>query len=152
QIAFQRVRNGKLDIYLMNADGTNKHWALPTAPLYPLSAPSWSPDGKSLLVQVWLGSPTTKPYVGKIHLVYNGRTLLKQEHLVAVQGWYQTCDKDGKWIYYVEVATRDPVRRFQPNSGDYMVVGFRSPVDDLAFSPDGNKLALSLFYGLENRE
>lgn len=153
QIAFQRARNGKLDIYLMNADGTNQHWALPTAPLYPLSTPSWSPDGKSLLVQVWLGSSTTKPYVGKIDLVAKAWTLVMQAHFIAVPGRYPTYDKDGTWIYYVEAATRDTVRRFQPYGETHLVVGFRSPsVDDLAWSPDGTKLAFSLLYGLENRE
>lgn len=143
QIAFQRARNGKLDIYLMNADGTNKHWALPTAAPYPVTTPSWSPDGKFLLVQVWLGSPTT-PYVGRIDLVYKTWTLLRQEHYLAVPGRYPIYDKDGKWIYYVEPATRDTVRRFQPNSADYMVVGFRTPsVDDLAWSPDGTLIAFA---------
>ncbi|HET9039341.1 MAG TPA: hypothetical protein VFN40_04190, partial [Gemmatimonadales bacterium] len=40
RVAFQRARNGRLDIFLMNADGTNKHWAMPTASTYSLTTPS----------------------------------------------------------------------------------------------------------------
>jgi Tol biopolymer transport system component len=152
RIAFQRARNGKLDIYLMNADGTNKHWALPTAPAYPLSAPSWSPDGKSILVHVWLTSSTSKPFVGKIDLASKTWTLLAPANYYAgLVGWYPTYDKDGKWIYYVD-GTHHVVRRFQPYGGDYYVNGFGGSVDELAFSPDGTKLALSMVYDLKNRE
>ena len=40
------------DIYLMNADGSNQHWARSTPSSYALSYPSWSPDGTHLLVTV----------------------------------------------------------------------------------------------------
>jgi Tol biopolymer transport system component len=153
RIAFQRARNGKLDIYVMNADGTNKHWALPTAPAYPLSSPSWSPDGKSLLVHVWLTSSTSKPFVGKIDLVSQTWMLLAPANYYAgLVGWYPIYDKDGKWIYYVDEATH-VVRRFQPNGGDYYVNGYAGSVGDLALSPDGTRLALSMYYGPgDNRE
>src|SRR5262245_11807252 len=98
RIAFQRARNGKLDIYLMNADGSNKHWALPTAPAYPITAPSFSPDGKSLLVMVWLTSSTSKPTVGKIDLAAGTWTLVAPaSYFGGLQGWYPTYDKDGAW-------------------------------------------------------
>jgi Tol biopolymer transport system component len=147
RIAFQRARNGKLDVYLVNADGTNKHWALPTAPAYSLTMPSWSPDGKSLLVQVWLTS--SKAYVGKIDLVSKTWTLVAPAYYVGgLQGRNPIWDKDGKWIYYVDAATQHVVRRFQPNGGDYHVVGFAGgSVGEPALSPDGTTLALTMYYG-----
>ena len=147
QIAFQRGRNNKLDIYLMNADGTTKHWALPTAPAYPLTMPSWAPDGKSLLVQVWLTS--SKAYVGKIDLVSKTWTLVAPAYYVGgLKAWNPIWDKDGKWIYYVDAATQHVVRRFQPNGGDYYVVGFAGgSVGEPALSPDGTTLALTMYYG-----
>jgi Tol biopolymer transport system component len=146
RIAFQRARNGKLDIELMNGDGTNKHWALSTSPAYPISAPSWSPDGKTLLVQVWLTS--SKPYVGKIDLASKTWTLVAPAYYVGgLPGWNPIWDKDGKWIYYVEAATHHQVHRFQPNGGDYYFEGFGGSVGDLALSPDGTKLALTMYYG-----
>jgi TolB protein len=66
-------------------------------------------------------------------------------------GWYPIYDKDGKWIYYVD-GTSHMVRRFQRNGGDYYVEGFPGSVGELAFSPDGTKLALSMVYDLKNRE
>jgi TolB protein len=45
------------------------------------------------------------------------------------------------------------VRRFQPNGGDYYVNGYAGSVGDLALSPDGTRLALSMYYGPgDNRE
>jgi Tol biopolymer transport system component len=150
QIAFQRARNGKLDIYVMNADGSNKHWALPTAPAYPLSTPSWSPDGKSLLVQVWLTSSTSKPFVGKIDLVSKTWTLLAPAfYYGGLVGSYPRYDKDGKWIYFVDASTY-VVRRFQPNGGNYYVDGFGGSVGDLTLSPDGTKFAVSMYRNLDD--
>jgi Tol biopolymer transport system component len=150
RIAFERARNGKRDIELMNADGSNKHWALPTAPAYSISTPSWSPDGKSLLVQVYLTSSPSKPFVGKIDLASKTWTLLAPAgYYGGLVGSYPSYDKDGKWIYYVD-ATTYVVRRFQPNGSTYYVIGFDGSVGDLALSPDGTKFAVSMYRNLDD--
>jgi Tol biopolymer transport system component len=146
RIAFTRVRNGKVDISVMNADGSDKHWALPTAPAYPLGTPSWSPDGKSLLVKVWLQSKAT---VGRIDLVAKTWSLLAPAGYFSLQGSYPVYDEDGKWIYYVD-ATGYVVRRFQPNGKDYYVMGFGGNVGDLALSPDGTRFAVSMYRNLDD--
>ena len=45
------------DIYLMNADGTNKRWARPLPSWFGIRFPSWSPDGSHLVVSVFAGRP-----------------------------------------------------------------------------------------------
>ena len=147
RIAYTRTRNGKLDIAVMNADGSNKHWALPTAAAYSFGTPSWSPDGKALLVQVWLGS--SKPTVARIDLVAKTWSLLAPAGYFTLQGSYPVYDKDGKWIYYVD-ATGYVVRRFQPNGKDYYVMGFGGNVGDLALSPDGTRFAVSMYRNLDD--
>ena len=52
RIAFARTRNGLLDIQLMKADGTGKHWARSMTFPGLIDQPSWSPDGSHLLVRV----------------------------------------------------------------------------------------------------
>jgi hypothetical protein len=127
RIAFVRQRGSHLDVYLMNADGSNGHWAMPKDPGYVVNAPSWAPDGKSLLAQIWVNGP----YVGKIDLATG-----EWSHVAAV-GHYGTSgrnpiySKDGKWIYYLAPANRD-LRKFQPGGQDVSVKLFTSAINALA--------------------
>ena len=71
RIAFVRRRVdasnvGRDDIYLVNVDGTGKRWARSSTSTYPITDPSWSPDGTRLVVTVTLHSmyswlPWTSP-------------------------------------------------------------------------------------------
>jgi Tol biopolymer transport system component len=150
RVAFQRARNGKLDIFLMNADGTNKHWAMPTASAYSLTTPSWSPDGTNLLVQI---QPTTSTsYVGKIDLASGKLLILAPANSYNRPGRYPIYSKDGKWIYYMAGTAPSQVRRFQPSGADYYVNGYPGNVGDLALSPDGTKLAFDMVYDGGKRE
>ncbi|MGN6391577.1 MAG: hypothetical protein ACTHM9_04935 [Gemmatimonadales bacterium] len=59
RIAFSRLRpdaNNVLhrDIFLMNADGTNKHWLESQPSSVYIQEPAWSPDGTRLVVVVYL--------------------------------------------------------------------------------------------------
>jgi Tol biopolymer transport system component len=144
RVAFQRARNGKLDVFLMNADGTNKHWAMPTQSSYSLTTASWSPDGTNLLVQV---QPTTSTsYVGKIDLASGKLLFLAPANSYNRPGRYPIYSKDGKWIYYMAGTAPSQVRKFQPYGGDYYVNGYPGNVGDLALSPDGTKLAIDMTY------
>lgn len=144
RVAFQRARNGKLDVFLMNADGTNKHWAMPTQSSYSLTTASWSPDGTNLLVQI---QPTTSTsYVGKIDLASGKLLILAPAGYYNRPGRYPIYSKDGKWIYYVAGGVPSQIRKFQPYGGDYYVNGFPAFVGELALSPDGNKIAYDMIY------
>jgi Tol biopolymer transport system component len=150
RIAFARARNGKNDIMLMNADGSNKHWALPSAPAYSLNQPSWSPDGKFLLVQVWITA--SKIAVGRIDLTAGTWTLVAPAfYYGGLAGRYPIYSKDGKWIYYV-AANGLSIHRFQPNGGDTYLTGFAQNVGDLALSPDGTRMAVAANHGSDNYE
>jgi len=150
RIAFARARNGKNDIMLMNADGSNKHWALATTPAYSLNQPSWSPDGKFLLVQVWI--TTSKIAVGRIDLTAGTWTLVAPAfYYGGLAGRYPIYSKDGKWIYYV-AANGLSIHRFQPNGSDTYLTGFPQNVADLALSPDGTKMAVAANHGSDNYE
>ena len=50
-MAFSRMRTGYPDIFVMDADGTNKHWARSATFQGNIDMPSWSPDGTNLLVR-----------------------------------------------------------------------------------------------------
>jgi Tol biopolymer transport system component len=146
RIAFSRMRNGHAEIYLMKADGTNGHWALPTASTYSITAPSWAPDGKSILAQIWVSGP----YIGKVDLATGQWTHLAPAGYYGLPGRNPIYSKDGTWIYYLTQANKQ-VRRFQPLGQDVLVKSFTSAVDALALSPDGTKLAY-LSYATGNNE
>ena len=150
RIAFQRARNGKLDVFIMNADGTNKHWAMPTqSPTFSLTMPSWSPDGTKLLVQLRTG-PTGTAYVGRINLATGILSLLAPAGQYSLAGTYPIYSKDGAWIYYVDGSGRQ-LHRFQPGGSDVYLETYAGNVCDLSLSPDGTRIAFDLYY-LTDRE
>jgi Tol biopolymer transport system component len=66
RIAFVRRRVdasnvGRDDIYLVNVDGTGKRWARSVTSTYPITDPSWSPDGTRLVVTVILQNTPSWP-------------------------------------------------------------------------------------------
>lgn len=147
RIAFNRQRsNGLYEIYLMKADGTNGHWALPTASGFVMNAPSWAPNGKSFLAQIWVNGP----YIGKVDLATGQWTHLAPAGYYGLPGRNPIYSKDGTWIYYLTQANKQ-VRRFQPLGQDVLVKSFTSAVDALALSPDGTRLAY-LSYATGNNE
>jgi len=137
RIAFSRVRsNANMEPYVMNADGTNGHWALPKVSGYVINAPSWAPDGKSLVAQIWVNGP----YIGKVDLATGQWSHLAPAGYYGLPGRGPIYNKDGTWIYYLASANKQ-IRRFQPGGQDFLVKAFTSPVNALALSPDGTKLA-----------
>ena len=131
------------DIYLMNADGSNKHWARPWTASVDIRSPSWSPDGKHLVVAVIIGG---KPYLGTIEVatgnfkfvLFNGKT---------IQGNYPSYEPGKGRILYVNdtgkiIMLVDPVL----NTSYWMVTG-DTPMACPQFSPDGSKIAFQKVVG-----
>jgi TolB protein len=138
RIAFVRLRGAQLDIYLMNADGTNNHWARSTTYPYAIDQPSWSPDGSHLLVRVnFLGQ---KRCVAKLDLATGNLTALAPAGVLALEANFPIYGKDGKTIFYVD-GTQQTIRRFTPGGAGAAVLAVGKQVADLALSPDGSKLA-----------
>ena len=136
QIAFVRQRNGLADIFVMNADGTNKHWARPTAYSSTIDMPSWSPDGSHLLVRVGVQGFL----LAKLDLATGNLSLIAPAGALGVDGSYPVYDPTGKTIFYVD-NTLKVIKRFTPGGAVTTVLSPGIWVADLAPSPDGSKLA-----------
>ena len=148
RIAFVRVRNGVPDIYLMNADGTNKHWARSVTYAGIIDMPSWSPDGTHLLVRVWLQGV---PSLARIDLATGNMSLVAPMGMFGVPGSYPISDPAGKTIFFVD-NTRKVIKRFTPGGALTTVLTSSVWVSDLAISPDGTRLSYSAEVAPANTE
>jgi Tol biopolymer transport system component len=125
------------DIYLMNADGTNKRWALPTPGPFAIRHPAWSPDGTHLLVTVYLPGGAflykLKSSTGELSSVYADGQI--------VPGSDASYDATGKYILYV--SSNDLNVNWIFNGWLYGVITSQTPITSPAFSRDGQKIAFT---------
>lgn len=147
-IAFTRLRNGVTDIYLVDADGTNKHWARSATYAHSIDEASWSPDGTHLLVRVMFqGSPC----LAKIDLATGNMSLIAPAGAFAVQGNQPIYDPAGATIIYLD-NTNKVFKRFTPGGALTTVLSSSAYIEDPAISPDGTRLAYSAAAGPTNTE
>jgi Tol biopolymer transport system component len=130
------------DIYLMNADGTNKHWARSLPSSFGIRFPSWSPDGSHLVVSVFLGGSyylaTMKVATGELAFVMAGGQI--------VQGTEPSYDATGQKIIYVGSGGKTVDQIY--NGLHYGLIGpATSFVTSPSFSPDGKKIAFTKLVG-----
>ena len=104
------MRGGAPDIFLVNADGTNKRWARSTSYPGTVDSPSWSPDGTHLLVRVSYGGA---PRVAKLDLATEKMTLVAPAGVFALEANDPIYDPTGKTIFYVD-RTLKTIKRFTP--------------------------------------
>lgn len=141
QVAIVRYRLeggvGKGDIWLVNTDGTNGHWARDTQSPWDLMDPSWSPDGSHLLVALWF-SPNW--YLAKMTVATGDVTLI---HPIGggIIGYRPKYDKTGKHIIYVgsSYVTVDQVNA-DGSGHKALYASTNYAVDHPAFSPDGKRI------------
>jgi Tol biopolymer transport system component len=138
-IAFIRLRNGVLDIYLVDADGTHKHWARSVTYPSSIDMPSWSPDGTHLLVRVVFQGI---PCLGKIDLATGNLALVAPVGIFGLEGSYPIYDPTGKTIIYLDRSYKT-IKRFTPNGALTTVFTSSMYLGQLAISPDGTRLAYS---------
>ncbi len=135
------------DVYIINADGTNGHWARSTPSPYNLGNPQWSPDGSHILLTVtvqgvwyagWLQLAT-----GKIGFFYNG--------FAAVKGKQPSYDPTGQKVVYIG---SDSKSLNMINNGTHvtLLTAPGSTLDRPVFSPDGKRIAFSNAAGNGDQE
>jgi TolB protein len=123
------------DIYLMNADGTNKRWARSLPSSFHIRYPSWSPDGSRLVVTVILGGNS---YVATLKLTTGELAFVMADGHV-VQGSEPSYDATGQKILHVGSSGRTVDQVF--NGVSYGLIVEPAFVGSPVFSPDGKKIA-----------
>lgn len=131
------------DIFLMNADGTNKHWARSQPSSFNIRFPSWSRDGVHLVVAVFFGGT---PFLATMDVTNGNLTFVKFAGKV-IQGNYPSYDPTGKKILYVN-ATGKIIQMIDPATDTgYWLVTSETVMASPRFSPDGTKIAFSKLVG-----
>ena len=125
------------DIYLMNADGTNKRWALPAPTPYAIRFPAWSPDGTHLLATIGLPGGAflvkLKPSTGELSFVMADDQI--------TPGSDASYDATGKYILYV--SSDGLWVNWIFNGWRYGAFGSQTPITSPVFSPDHKKIAFT---------
>jgi Tol biopolymer transport system component len=140
------------DIYLINADGTNGHWARSTPSPYNLASPSWHPDGSHLLVTIT--AQDGKWYVGWLGLA-SGTIGNFAIGGLAVQGKQASYDATGQRIVYVSTSSSKYTLDVVNANGTghvKLLSASSSTIDGPAFSPDGKQIAFSNVSSSDDQE
>lgn len=140
RIAFTSLRDGYMQIYLMNLDDQSVTRLTDTTSDVPTRQPSWSPFGNQIVYvvkrvgayQIWTMTDTGQ---GQQQIVRSG-----QQFWDYLPVW----SPDGKTIYYTERNAQGPVRPWameilyedRNNPGNHTDFG-PLPIVHLKFSPDG---------------
>jgi TolB protein len=145
QLAMVRSRLGadKLqhaDIFLMNGDGTNKRWARSALPIYEMFEPSWSPDGKRLVVTVRTANSSDALYLATVELGSDTVRYVAPNGVFAIHGRRASWDPTGTSIIYLgDLGTS--VHRLVPGGTDVVLLKSEWQIKDATLSPDGKRLA-----------
>ena len=152
QIATIRPRwngtNSPFDVWIMNANGSNGHWARPyAASSWGFREPCWSPDGSRILVRIEMLS---SKYLGWIDLASGAVKFFNP----AIEGSGPSYDKAGKRIVYVGKGDKSIEQINADGTGHK--VRFSSTTDwsvlHPSFSPDGKKILFERILSNFNRE
>jgi TolB protein len=130
------------DIYLINADGTNGHWALSTPSEYDLDYPSWSPDGSRIVVTV---TSQGVWFIGYVN-VANRYLGFFTSGGVPVRGKQPSYDGTGQRILFVNTKTISYALDVMNADGSGRVTIGSVPgstLDGPVFSPDGKRIAFA---------
>jgi TolB protein len=136
------------DIYLMNADGTNKRWARSLPSSFNITDPSWSPDGSRLVVAVNLGGTE---YLATLELATGNMAFVKENGTELVPGSNPSYHPTGKSILYSGPDGKT-VEEVYPDGDGYVLVSPGMPVGRPIYSPDGKKFAYSRVVSGNNME
>ena len=131
------------DIYLMNADGTNKHWARSLPSGFNMRRPSWSPDGTRLAVELSFGG---KPYLARL-TVATGDLSFVTLGGQPVAGAYPSYDPTGQLIVFVSADGKE-IDEIRPDGNTaYLYVSSDAFMSSPKISPDGSRIAYAKVLG-----
>jgi Tol biopolymer transport system component len=133
------------DIFLMNADGTGKHWARTQPSTFAITNPSWSHDGTRLVVSVWVGGVYSVPYLAQMNVATGEMNFIGQ--FGAIQGLYASFDPTGKKLVYVGANGLSIETINLDGTGHQGILA--SPTGTVSgpvFSPDGKRIAYGRNY------
>ena len=125
------------DIWVINADGSDGHWARATPSPWDLMDPSWSPDGSRLVLSVIIQGTW---YLGWMELA-TGNIYLINPLSGGIVGTRPSYDRTGQKIIYVG-SHYDTVEQINADgSGHKLRYSSKIAVDHPTFSPDGKRIA-----------
>jgi Tol biopolymer transport system component len=124
------------DIYVINADGSNGHWARSAPSSYDLDYPDWSPDGSRLVVNVNIWGTW---YVGWIALA-TGQLGVYTTGYGGLPGRYPTYSPTGQIVY--TGGSGLTIDRINADGSGHKTLASSTYGDgEPAVSPDGKKIA-----------
>ena len=130
------------DIYLINADGSNGHWATATPSPWPLADPSWSPDGTRIVVRLLVQNG----YLGWID-VATGNVTAFNVWQGGIQGSRPSYNPTGQRIIYLGASYKTIEQINADGSGRKTRFSSATWLGDPTSSPDGKKIAFARAVG-----
>ena len=138
RLGADKVEHG--DIFLMNADGSNKRWARSALPTFEMFEPSWSPDGKRLVMTIRLGNSGADIYLATLELGSDTVRFVAPKGVYAIHGGQASWDPTGTSIIYLDDLGTS-VHRLVPGGTDVVLLKSDWQIKDATLSPDGKRLA-----------